>query len=47
MGKANVILDNLIAQSKAKPMIVVMPLGYGDYGHDRATDGAHGGNQGW
>jgi enterochelin esterase-like enzyme len=30
MGKANVILDNLIAQGKAKPMIVVMPLGYGD-----------------
>ena len=29
MGKANVILDNLIAQGKAKPMIVVMPLGYG------------------
>src|SRR5277367_3225203 len=28
MGKANVILDNLIAQGKAKPMIVVMPLGY-------------------
>jgi len=28
-GKANVILDNLIAQHKAKPMIVVMPLGYG------------------
>ncbi len=28
-GKANVILDNLIAQGKAKPMIVVMPLGYG------------------
>src|SRR5439155_22170445 len=27
---ANVILDNLIAQGKAKPMIVVMPLGYGD-----------------
>jgi enterochelin esterase family protein len=26
---ANVILDNLIAQGKAKPMIVVMPLGYG------------------
>jgi enterochelin esterase family protein len=24
-----VILDNLIAQGKAKPMIVVMPLGYG------------------
>jgi enterochelin esterase-like enzyme len=29
MGKANVILDNLIAQGKAKAMIVVMPLGYG------------------
>jgi enterochelin esterase family protein len=26
---ANVILDNLIAEGKAKPMIVVMPLGYG------------------
>ena len=29
VGRANVILDNLIAQAKAKPMIVVMPLGYG------------------
>ena len=29
VGHANVILDNLIAQGKAKPMIVVMPLGYG------------------
>jgi enterochelin esterase family protein len=29
VGMANVILDNLIAQGKAKPMIVVMPLGYG------------------
>lgn len=29
VGRANVILDNLIAQSKAKPMIIVMPLGYG------------------
>jgi enterochelin esterase family protein len=28
-GRANVILDNLIAQGKARPMIVVMPLGYG------------------
>lgn len=27
-GRANVILDNLINQGKAKPMIVVMPLGY-------------------
>jgi enterochelin esterase-like enzyme len=31
VGRANVILDNLIAAGKAKPMIVVMPLGYGDY----------------
>ena len=30
MGEANFILDNLIAQGKAKPMVVVMPLGYGD-----------------
>ena len=29
VGKANIIFDNLIAQGKAKPMIVVMPLGYG------------------
>ena len=29
VGRANVIFDNLIAQGKAKPMIVVMPLGYG------------------
>jgi len=29
VGRANAILDNLIAQGKAKPMIVVMPLGYG------------------
>lgn len=28
-GRANVILDNLIACGQAKPMIVVMPLGYG------------------
>ena len=27
MGRANVILDNLIAAGKAKPMIVVMPNG--------------------
>jgi enterochelin esterase family protein len=31
VGRANIILDNLIAQGKAKPMIVVMPLGYGDF----------------
>jgi enterochelin esterase-like enzyme len=29
VGRASVILDNLISQGKAKPMLVVMPLGYG------------------
>jgi len=29
VGKANVILDNLLAKGKIKPMVVVMPLGYG------------------
>ena len=29
-GAANVILDNLIAQGKAKPMLMVVPLGYGN-----------------
>jgi enterochelin esterase-like enzyme len=29
VGRANLILDTLIAQGKAKPMVVVMPLGYG------------------
>ena len=29
VGRANIILDNLIARGQAKPMIVVMPLGYG------------------
>ncbi len=29
VGRAHVVLDNLIAQGKAKPMLVVMPLGYG------------------
>lgn len=29
VGLAHVILDNLIALGKAKPMLVVMPLGYG------------------
>ena len=31
-GAANVILDNLIAQGKAKPMVMVNPLGYGNSG---------------
>lgn len=29
VGRAHVIMDNLIAEGKAKPMLVVMPLGYG------------------
>jgi len=29
VGRANFILDNLIAQGKAKPMLIVMSLGYG------------------
>jgi enterochelin esterase family protein len=29
VGQAHVIFDNLIAAKKAKPMVVVMPLGYG------------------
>jgi enterochelin esterase-like enzyme len=29
VGRAHIILDNLIAEGKAKRMIVVMPLGYG------------------
>ena len=31
VGRANVILDNLIARGQAKPMLVVMPLGYGNW----------------
>jgi enterochelin esterase-like enzyme len=30
-GGVNLILDELIAQGKARPMIVVMPHGYGNY----------------
>lgn len=29
VGRAHVILDNLIARGNAKPMLIVMPLGYG------------------
>jgi len=29
-GQANLIFDNLLAEGKIKPMVVVMPLGYGD-----------------
>ena len=30
VGRANLILDSLIAAGKAKPMLIVMPLGYGE-----------------
>lgn len=30
VGRANIILDNLIARGQAKPMLIVMPLGYGN-----------------
>jgi enterochelin esterase-like enzyme len=30
LGAANVILDNLIAEKKAKPMVVVMPFGHSE-----------------
>jgi enterochelin esterase family protein len=30
VGKANLVLDNLLGAGKIKPMVVVMPLGYGD-----------------
>ena len=46
-GFAHVILDNLIARGEARPMIVVMPLGYGTmdviragWGGIRNTDGS-------
>ena len=32
VGRANFILDNLIAAGKAKPMIVVMPAGHTNVG---------------
>jgi enterochelin esterase-like enzyme len=32
IGRANVILDNLLAEGKARPMIVVMPFGYAQPG---------------
>ncbi|HLI77231.1 MAG TPA: alpha/beta hydrolase-fold protein, partial [Acidobacteriaceae bacterium] len=43
VGQANLILDSLLAQGKIVPMIVVMPMGYGDYtfvthGHDVWND---------
>jgi enterochelin esterase-like enzyme len=41
IGRANVIIDNLIADGKAKPMIVVMPAG-----HTRRGPGGTGGRAG-
>ena len=41
-GRANVILDNLIARGQAKPMIVVMPLGYGTMDVLKAPNGPAG-----
>jgi enterochelin esterase family protein len=41
IGKVNFILDNLISQGKAKPMVVVMPLGYGDPSILHPTSGHH------
>jgi len=40
VGAANVILDNLIAGGKAKPMIMVTPLGYGNSGGPAGAMGA-------
>ena len=39
IGHANDILDNLIAAGKARPMIVVMPLGYGEMSFVRSGFG--------
>jgi enterochelin esterase family protein len=42
VGQANYILDNLIADGKAVPMVIVMPLGYGEMsfvlGHEAWND---------
>ena len=37
VGRANFILDNLIAAKKAKPMIVVMPAGHTNAGRRRTA----------
>jgi enterochelin esterase-like enzyme len=39
VGRAHLIMDNLIAQGKAKPMLIVMPLGYGAPEIVRRTSG--------
>ncbi len=41
VGQANLILDALLAEGKIKPMIVVMPLGYGDMSFVRSGGGGN------
>jgi enterochelin esterase family protein len=43
VGRANFVLDNLIATKKAKPMIVVMPAGHTNAGGGGGGRGAAGG----
>jgi enterochelin esterase-like enzyme len=38
VGRANLIFDNLLAAGRIKPMVVVMPLGYGDIAFLRTYD---------
>jgi enterochelin esterase family protein len=40
VGRAHIIHDNLIAQGKARPMLIVMTLGYGDMQMVSRTNGA-------
>jgi enterochelin esterase family protein len=37
VGKANLIMDSMLASGKVVPMVVVMPMGYGDF--DFVTSG--------
>lgn len=39
VGQANYIFDNLIAEHRMKPMLIVMPLGYGDMKFVDSGDG--------
>ena len=45
-GRANVILDNLLAAGKTSPFIVVMPFGYGESPMTRAPAGSNGSRTG-
>jgi len=52
IGRANFLLDNLIAAKKAKPMVVVMPMGHTSpfswiIPTERPQDGGRGGNAGF